>query len=199
MPSAKPYHLEIRFFADLISDIWNSRILWHWLYIWHLGRLLKIWKSEKSHPSYLCSVSWNSDILVSISLLTFQVLQEFSFHLMPDRWFSNLLRMLFCLYPEYISVCFLPDGQCSAGILFWGSQLWWLLCSRLVRRHKESGYLLHPRFFNLFRIASQHLGLSLSPTWIVRTFLSSVLIPKITYAASLRITPFPERNSGSHW
>ena len=48
-----------------------------------------------------------------------------------------------------------------------------------------------PRFFNSFNTESQYLALSLSPTLIESTsFLPSVLIPRITYAASFLITPF---------
>ena len=51
-----------------------------------------------------------------------------------------------------------------------------------------------PRFFNSFNTESQYFELSLSPTLIVRTsFLPSVLIPRITYAASLRITPLSQK------
>ena len=46
-----------------------------------------------------------------------------------------------------------------------------------------------PLFFSSFSTVSQYLLLSFSPTWMVNTsFLPSWLMPRITYAASLRIT-----------
>ena len=73
-------------------------------------------KIGETHPSYLSSVSLNSDIGESISQSLSQGQPALSSHQLPGKLSSNQLQKLSCLYPERISEYFGPDGRCIADI-----------------------------------------------------------------------------------
>ena len=122
---------------------------------------------------------------------------KLSFHPLPGISFSNLWQMLFCLYLERISRYFSLDERYILILSRKCCNRFFDTCEPICTDDQDI-FLHHDFLIRLRRRTNAGTLVSLSNTDSKHFFLPSALIPRMTYAASFRITPLSQADSESH-